>query len=62
ALPQITDRVLHFLPRAQAESLRRKLQRPGPIRLSDVETARKKIAEIAVRVVYAKGKITLGAA
>jgi flagellar motor switch protein FliG len=62
ALPQITDRVLHFLPRAQAESLRRKLQRPGPIRLSDVETARQKIAEIAVRIVYAKGKITLGAA
>jgi flagellar motor switch protein FliG len=62
ASPEITDRVLHFLPRAQAESLRRKLQRPGPIRLSDVETARQKIAEIAVRIVYAKGKITLGAA
>jgi flagellar motor switch protein FliG len=62
ASPEITDRVLHLLPRAQAESLRRKLEHPGPIRLSDVETARKKIAEIAVRVVYAKGKITLGAA
>jgi flagellar motor switch protein FliG len=60
ALPEITQRVLRFLPRAQAESLRRKLEEPGPIRLSDVETARQRIAEIAVRVMYAKGKIVLG--
>jgi flagellar motor switch protein FliG len=58
----ITDRVLRLLPRAQAESLQRTLGRPGPIRLSDVETARRKIAEIAERVAFAKGKITLGAA
>ena len=59
---EISDRVLNFLPRAQAGALRRKLDQPGPIRLSDVETARQKIAEIAARIVYAKGKIELGAA
>ena len=58
---EISDRVLNFLPRA-GRRLRRKLEQPGPIRLSDVETARQKIAEIAVRIVYAKGKIELGAA
>ncbi len=62
APPEISDRLLNFLPRKQAESIRRKLEQPGPIRLSDVETARQKIAEIAVRILYAKGKITLGAA
>jgi flagellar motor switch protein FliG len=62
ALPEITERVLRFLPRAQAEPLRRKLADPGPIRLSDVETARQRIAEIAVRIMYSKGKMMLGAA
>jgi flagellar motor switch protein FliG len=60
ALPEITQRVLRFLPRAQADSLRRKLEDPGPIRLSDVETARQRIAEIAARVLYAKGNVILG--
>lgn len=62
APPEISDRVLSFLPRGQSELLRRKLQQPGPIRISDVETAQQRIAEIAARVMYAKGKIVLGAA
>jgi len=62
AMPEITQRVLRLLPRAQAESLRRKLTEPGPIRLSDMETARQRIAEIAVRIMYAKGRTVLGAA
>jgi flagellar motor switch protein FliG len=62
ALPEISDRVLNLFPRNQAESLRRKLEQPGPIRLSDVETARQNIADIAARIGYAKGKIELGAA
>jgi flagellar motor switch protein FliG len=62
ALPEITDRVLNLLPLSQADILRRKLEQPGPIRLSDMETARQKIAEIATRIGYAKGKIELGAA
>jgi flagellar motor switch protein FliG len=60
ALPEIIQRVLRFLPRSQAESLRRKLEEPGPIRLSDVEAARQRIAEIAAKIMYAKGKIVLG--
>jgi flagellar motor switch protein FliG len=51
---EITNRVLRFLPRAQAETLRRKLANPGPIRISDVETARQRIAEIAARMMYAR--------
>jgi flagellar motor switch protein FliG len=62
APPEISDRVLNILPRNQAESLRRKLEQPGPIRLSDMETARQNIADIAARIGYAKGKIELGAA
>ena len=59
---EIVDRVLIFLPHGQAAALRRKLERPGPIRLSDVETARRAIADLAARIVYAQGKIALGAA
>jgi flagellar motor switch protein FliG len=62
ALPDITERVLNFLPRGQAQSLRRKLQQPGPIRLSDVEAARRRIAEIAARLMFAKKQTLLGAA
>jgi flagellar motor switch protein FliG len=62
APPEISDRVLNILPRNQAESLRRNLKQPGPIRLSDVETARQNIADIAARIGYAKERITLGAA
>ncbi len=59
AMPEITERVLRFLPRVQAEAISRKLRQPGPIRLSDIETARLKIAETAARIMYAKGKVLL---
>jgi len=59
---EIIDRVLSLLPRGQAGALHRKLEQPGPIRLSDVETARLEFADLAARIVYAKGKIELGAA
>ncbi len=62
AVPEISQRVLRFLPQSQADLLRRKLQQPGPIRLSDVEAARRRIAEIATRVTYAERKTVLGAA
>ncbi len=61
ASQEISERVLNILPRGQSALLRRKLQQPGPFRLSDVETARQKIAEVAARVAYARGKIELGA-
>lgn len=62
ATPEITQRAMRLLPRSQAEALRRKLEQPGPFRLSDMEIARQRIAEVAVRIVYSKGKIALGAA
>ena len=63
ALPEITESgAAIYCLRNQAEPLRRKLADPGPIRLSDVEAARRSISEIAVRILYAKGKIALGAA
>jgi flagellar motor switch protein FliG len=59
ASPEITERALDSMPQNQAESLRRALEQPGPIRLSDVETARQKIAETAARVMFAKGNAAL---
>jgi flagellar motor switch protein FliG len=61
AMPEITERVLRFFPRAQAEALGRKLRQPGPIRLSDIEAARQKIAETATRIIYVKGRVLLNA-
>jgi flagellar motor switch protein FliG len=54
ALPEISHRVLRLLPRHQAESIRYKLEQPGPIRLSDMETARQRIAQTARNIVFAK--------
>src|SRR3989304_1051842 len=62
AVPEITERALRFLPRGQAQMLRRKLEQPGPIRLSDVEAARQRIAEIATKLMFAKRRNVLGAA
>jgi len=50
APPQLIDRVLHRLPAAEAQDVRRRLDHPGPIRLSDVEAARQEIAETAQRL------------
>jgi flagellar motor switch protein FliG len=53
ASPRLIERALSGLPYDQAEEIRSQLQNPGPIRLSDVETARKRIAEIARRRLFA---------
>lgn len=47
APPSLLERLLHCVPRGEAKSLRQKLTHPGPIRLSDVEEARRQIAALA---------------
>lgn len=54
APPRLIERALRGLPYEQAETIRNQLNNPGPIRLSDVETARKRIAEAARRMLFAK--------
>jgi flagellar motor switch protein FliG len=52
AAPELVARVLSCLPAADARALGRKLDHPGPIRLRDVEEARRQVARIANRVSY----------
>ncbi len=47
ATPELIDRILSRLPAPEAETFRRTLNHPGPIRLQDMETARQQIAEMA---------------
>ncbi len=47
AAPKVLDRLLSCLPAKEAKSLRKKLTRPEPIRLSEVEDARQQIAAVA---------------
>lgn len=47
AAPQLVERILRRMLPREAKILRRKLDRPAPIRLSDLEDARRQIAEIA---------------
>jgi flagellar motor switch protein FliG len=54
ASPNLIERALRGLPYEQAEKIYRQLQNPGPIRLSDVETARRRIAESARRMLFAE--------
>jgi len=58
APPELIDRVLSRFPAAQADSIRNQLNHLGPIRLSDVEEARRRIAELAQRLA-AEGRIDL---
>ncbi|MGW8256828.1 MAG: FliG C-terminal domain-containing protein [Thermoguttaceae bacterium] len=62
AAPDLSERVLGLLPRTQSLSIRRKLQQPGPIHLSDVETARQQIAEMAAKLLFVKKATFLRAA
>jgi flagellar motor switch protein FliG len=55
APPALLDRVLSGIPPAEATRIRRRLDRPGPIRLRDVDDARKQIGKIAGRVRYQLG-------
>jgi len=50
AAPRLIDRVLCRLSVSEAETVRRKLNHPGPIRLSDVESARQQVTELARRL------------
>jgi flagellar motor switch protein FliG len=54
ASPDFIERALDGLPFGQAEEIRGKLQNPGPIRLSDIEAARSRIAETARRYLFAR--------
>jgi flagellar motor switch protein FliG len=45
--PALLERLLRRLSREEAKRLRHKLEHPGPIRLSDVEEARRQIAVLA---------------
>ena len=52
ASSELINRVLSSLPAADARALNHKLGHPGPIRLRDVEEARRQVAKIASRVSY----------
>jgi len=47
ALPALVERILRQLPEAEASSIRRRIEHVGPIRLADVEEARRLIAQLA---------------
>ncbi len=59
AAPELVSRVLARMPHADARRIRHKLDHPGPIRLDDVEEARRQVARIASRMNY---RATQGAA
>ena len=50
APPSLIDRLVRRLSRDEAKRLRHKLAHPGPIRLSDVEEARRQIAALAQQI------------
>jgi len=58
AAPALVDRILGRLPASEAEITRRRLVHPCPIRLSDVESARREIAKRAHRLAV-EGRIEL---
>ena len=52
AAPELVNRLLARMPQADARAIRHKLDHPGPIRLRDVEEARRQVARIASRLSY----------
>jgi len=58
APPELIERVLSRFPAGQADSIRNQLNHLGPIRLRDVEEARRRLAELAQRLA-AEGRIDL---
>jgi flagellar motor switch protein FliG len=50
APPALLERLLRRLPKDEAKRLRHTLDHPGPIRLSDVEEARRQIAVVAQKI------------
>lgn len=55
----LVNRVLGSLPREESQWLRRQLDAPGPIRLRDVEEARRRVAQLATELRRA-GRIGAG--
>jgi len=53
APPELIGRISRRLTAAESEILHRKLDHPGPIRISDVEEARRQVAELARRLAVA---------
>lgn len=53
ATPDFVDRLLKNLPASEAKSLRRTMERLGPLRLNDIEQAQHTIAQIASRLIAA---------
>jgi flagellar motor switch protein FliG len=51
ASPSLIDRIRRQLPWREARELRRQIERLGPIRLSDVEHAQRKLAETAAALI-----------
>jgi flagellar motor switch protein FliG len=51
---RLIERILHQMPPDEATRLRKKLDCPGPIRLSDVEEARRRIAALAQCTLHGK--------
>jgi flagellar motor switch protein FliG len=62
APPRMVERILRRMIPAEAKILRRKLDSPGPIRLSDVEDARQQIAALAQRMARSNPQTTALAA
>jgi flagellar motor switch protein FliG len=56
AAPRFVDRVLSQFPVAEGDAIRQQLNSPGPIRLRDVEEARRQVAQIARRMIYRSRK------
>lgn len=50
--PRMVERLLAQWPADQGDAIRRQLEHPGPIRLRDVEEARRQIARLARRMTY----------
>jgi flagellar motor switch protein FliG len=58
AAPPLVDRILRRFPATEAETVRRQLDHPGPIRLSDLEEAQRQMADLARRLAM-EGRIRL---
>jgi flagellar motor switch protein FliG len=58
AMPPRVDRFLALVPEDEAREIRRELAHLGPTRLSDVEEARRRLAELARRLAI-EGRVRL---
>jgi flagellar motor switch protein FliG len=57
---RLIARIARKLPQAQAAAFRQRLERPGPVRLREIEQARSALAAVASRLAH-EGEITLPA-